>query len=378
MSDPLLCFMGDLHLSHLIWTDRRLIRGDSFLGFSQVVDRAIEYQVPLVLGGDIFDTVRPDSGLISFFRHEMDRCHRHNIQVFAYQGNHDKAPTPWYCAASEHPIHVGDGKPVEIAGVSVRAFDYAVRDQIEEQMASLVDQPVPQILMLHQAIRQFLRFDGAWNHDADWIPEGIPLTLVGDLHSPLTQRALHGSEVLYSGATHARNWAQIGPKSCVVVRRDLSWFRAPIAARTFTVMTLQPMWVPSDLEARFASLTADLTGLQALPPVLHLRWNHETLDQFALAQKLAIPLTERFGLLVTDDQCGSHAGPATPDDQADSSQVLPSVPDLLGRVIDPDKHPVPYRLALTLLSDPGDAGQLIRDARERFCQLRRTGVAKAP
>ena len=93
-STPLLLAAGDIHLDHWIWRRHRTITGDAQLGFDQLIELALRYRCPLVIVGDLFDTVDPDSSLVSYFRQCMDRLQRESIACYAIQGNHDRRPIP--------------------------------------------------------------------------------------------------------------------------------------------------------------------------------------------------------------------------------------------------------------------------------------------
>jgi DNA repair exonuclease SbcCD nuclease subunit len=383
LATPLFIFAGDLHLSHFIWSNARQVVGDSQFGFSQVVDKAISYGVPLILTGDVFDSVKPDSQLVEFFRSEMERLRRANIVCYAIQGNHDRQVMPWYCAASDWPIHVGDARPFEIGGFVIQGLDYAVRDVIEEQMAKLAVQArLPDILLLHQACRQFIRFNGAWNFDTDWIPAGVRLACVGDLHAFLQGTALHGCQVWYSGATHAREWPQTGPKACCLVDTELGVTRVPIVARDFTKMTLEAgttdQEVQNALQGLQDRLGSTIDSDLGLPPVLKLCWSHESLAALEAARRwLGVHdrQADLKGLIVLEDQFqNSQALVEAPTESADDVS-LPSPSQLMSQIIDPQAQPVAYSLALNLVGNQADAIQVVTDARTRFLAARRPQAA---
>ncbi len=119
--------LGDLHLDTAIWRKHRQVTGDPQAALRCLVDLAAELKVPMVLLGDIFDVSDPESSLVQFFRSEMERAHAAGVPVYCIQGNHDKRTVPWYTACSPYPVHVGDGKPVAINGVSCIGYDYCGR-----------------------------------------------------------------------------------------------------------------------------------------------------------------------------------------------------------------------------------------------------------
>lgn len=355
---------GDQHLDDLIWRRHRNITGDAALAFRQLVQAAIDLKVPLVLVGDLFDTTDPPSHLVRLVREEFERCAQAGIEVFAMQGNHDKRPNePWYTAISSNVRHIGDGEQHLIGGIRCIGLDYAVKDVICEQLSGLRDRidngiPAPQILFLHQACRQALRFEGAWNCDLDWVHPSIPLVVMGDIHAQHNFELAGGGKALYTGATHPRSLDEICGKGFVAVHDDLTVERLPLAGRFFgKVVWAEPAEV--NLELVLADLRS--VGAHPLPPVLWLRYSPECM---ADAQRLAEEVQRlRVETIIVDEPLSAREdGKPVEVDTSD----LPSVPKLLASLLNPDQDAFAYQLALDLMDPTADTAQLIRDARDRY------------
>lgn len=373
--------MGDVHLDDLIWKRHREITGDSRLAFSTLVDRAIKHRIPLVIIGDLFDSSEPDPRLVRFFREEMVRCEKVDVPVYALQGNHDKRHgTPWYCACSPWPIHIGDGKPVTINGVRCVGFDYAVRDVIQQQLADLsaridAGEPAPEVLFLHQAVRQALRFEGAHNCDLDWIHPKIPLTVLGDIHKTI-EMPTPGGRAFYTGGSHPRSLEEIGPKSYLWVVRNndhdnpggLKVVQEPLHGRFF----YKVVWTATD-EVDTLKLIGDVIssdvvngvlreeGKQALQPVVWVRYDLERSQQ-------ARELIERLRVekaIVVDDPMVVRTKAEFDAEKVDTSD-LPQLPDLLARVVNPESDRFAYQMALALMDPTTNTVDLIREQRDRF------------
>lgn len=265
---PLLC-LGDIHLSHLIWESLLDVRDDAFVGFRSFVDLGIANKWDLMLVGDVFDVPKPEPDIISAFRVEMDRCKAAGIKVYYIQGNHDKRATPWGSSVHDHPIYVGDGQPFKVDGHTCIGLDYCGREKIQSEIVT-ANSKKPDILFLHQAVRQAIGFESAWNCDLDWIT--APLTILGDIHKPLDMKYGAGT-AYYTGASSARSISEFDNKSCLLLQADLSVTRIAIEHRSF--------FVTSTAEANYLeSIRHWIEGKATssrLQPVLFLRYPQGTL-----------------------------------------------------------------------------------------------------
>jgi DNA repair exonuclease SbcCD nuclease subunit len=399
MSKIAMLAMGDIHLERLIWRKHRHILDDSLVAFRSLVGLAIQNQVPLVLVGDIFDSIDPDPFLVDFFRREMERLEEANIEVYCIQGNHDKRQVPWYCAASSWPIHFGDGYPIQIGGLTCSGFDYAHKDLIQAQLAGLASflgtamvpdpncfqgrlrslaaslepdrtkpaLPPPQVLFLHQAVRQALRFDGAWNCDLDWVPDGIPLTVLGDIHKAQEMPMRNGGRGFYTGSTHPRSIEELGPKTCLAIHDDLSVTTLPLEGRYIQKVVLADQVDPSEYGAGFYAVLMEHAQCHphGLVPVLWLRY---TQDHAATADAIAAKIQQDFHgpqnlILIRDPMVLTSA-----EEEAAASDAtdLPPVSDLLKRCLDPEKESFAYQFCLQLMEPQVDLPERIRDQRDRF------------
>lgn len=364
---PAFVALGDIHLAKLIWTKQPEINGDAFAGFRGFVDHAIRLHVPMVICGDLFDVPKPDSDLIEFFRHEMDRAAAAGVQCYGIQGNHDKRHIPWYVAVSQHPIHIGDGVEVTIGGIRCCGFDYALKDEIEARLADMTGRPSrPQVLFLHQAVRQALKFDGAWNCDLDWVPDGIPLTIIGDIHHPLDLKTRTGT-AHYTGASHARAIDQVGPKTCMVINDDLTFTRVPIPARHIRKFYLGWGTGLEQLTREIVEFANQVPMDSSLPTALFLTYatdQADKVDPLVAACQRGNPNRLIWILDEADATVVAHQAPAEP------ATGIPTRPIILGRCLDREQHPGSFQLALDLLDPPNNPQETVRAHRERFMVAR--------
>ena len=265
---PVALVLGDIHLDTFIWRKYRQISGDAFASFKSLIDKAIKLDVPVVLVGDIFDNVTPDTSLIQFFRRQVQRMVDAELKVYALQGNQDKRPqVPWYCAIHEKVVHIGDGRLCRIGPFHTVGFDYSTRDVIEAKMATLdaLDHPID-ILFIHQAVRQAIPWEGAWNCDLDWVPPRVGLVLMGDIHKHFEHTIRPGQKAYYTGASHMRSLPERGPKSAILLHSDLTVTRVPLVARSLERFVIT---VPGDI-APIEAWLKEHSG-EPLPPVAWVR-----------------------------------------------------------------------------------------------------------
>jgi DNA repair exonuclease SbcCD nuclease subunit len=231
MPSPILACLGDIHLDTCIWRKLKHVTGDAYLGYKQFIDVAKEHKVPAVVVGDLFDSNKPDPVLVKMHCSLMDYAKDNNVPVWTLQGNHDKASIPW---SSVHPWPecIGDGTIRSYKGHRIAAKDYALMDDIHEWLLSL-ERSKPDLVFMHQAAKQVLKFEGAWNCDLDFVPEAVKLVVMGDIHQEL-EMPIKGGKAFYTGAGHARDIGQVGPKSVLLVNDDLSITRQTIKSRNIS------------------------------------------------------------------------------------------------------------------------------------------------
>lgn len=349
--------LGDSHLDPLIWRSHHHITGDAFVAFAAFITQAIELNVPVVLVGDVFDSVDPDPVVIGFFRKQIDRCEEAMIDVYFIQGNHDKRLTPWGAAVHHWPIYIGDGEPLEIRGIRVAGFDYNTRNRITESLVSLGDRdPKPQVIFLHQAVRQFIAYTGAWNCDLRDVPPGIPLTILGDIHQEWEYQIREGQMAYYTNASHPRSNSEIGPKSFLLVHDDLSIERRPLPSRPIRIVRVSAPPHVEDLEAWLAEVTAQEHTLKPLVRLTCLTDLRADIERIMSTYEGRALFTKEF---ITP----SEMSVAFEDESVEIEQLI-KVEDLLRNLVDPDTEPDAYDFVIALLDEGQSINDVIREYRE--------------
>lgn len=220
-------FIADSHISS------RGIRSeigheDSIFALKQAVEYCLKEEIPLVIGGDLFHRSRPESWLLAKANEVLNLMP--SGSVWAIQGNHDLDPEfPWF---SHCQVAHFDQKAVEIGSYRVYGADYAPSQKIAEKLLNV---PQVDILVGHQALKQGLGFDQAWNMDLNWVqPQKVRHLLMGDLHRVYqTLRSDDGQvTALYSGVQYATKADEIGQHSLIRVfdrPRDFPDVQLPVS-----------------------------------------------------------------------------------------------------------------------------------------------------
>jgi DNA repair exonuclease SbcCD nuclease subunit len=320
-----------------------------------------------MLCGDIFDVVNPPPSVIREYRMLMDMCQSVGMPVYYYQGNHDKRPTPWPMALHDHPTYVGDGKPFQIGALRCVALDYLGRDRIEAAIVEMNNDP-PDVLFLHQAVRQALRFENAWNCDLDWVSPRVKTIVLGDIHQPLTMTC-PGGKAYYTGASSPRNIDELSPKSFLILNQDHSVERVPLPSRPMQRVTLSET-TPLEILSWAGKALLDayqLDPVGRLHPVLFIRY---TAQETAIAQKLRDDLqslaqgrTFKVVLQALDDTSYQ------PEQSADRTGK--TFEELLNGRVDPATQPQTHNLVLDLWQSPEDPIDIIAAHRKAFYDGRR-------
>ncbi len=359
---PIFCALGDLHLDHLIWRAQRQVTGDAFVGLRSFLDIAASHKLPAVYLGDIFDTQDPDSSLVAMFRTEAERFHQNGSAQYFIQGNHDKRPVPWCSAVCPYIQHVGDGTVHQIGGVSVVGYDYCSAAEIEASLADLSSRrPIPDILLIHQAVRQVLPWEGAWNCDLDWVPDGVKLCLMGDIHKTQEVKMRNGGAAWYSGSSHARSVDEMGSKYCLVVHDDLSVAPVELNHRAMNRYLATPT---SPLDQLLPKIEVDLREAEDRPSQRLLRplvWIAYTEDQAGgvvevqrLVHDRAILVEQKLCFRV-DQEVASQP----------STDEVPTMQSLLDQLLDRARDPLAHQLTQALLDPTQDLQETISTFRDR-------------
>lgn len=215
---------------------------DSIYALAQAVEYCLEQEIPLVIGGDLFHRARPESWLLDKANTVLRRMPQGS--VWAIQGNHDIDPEfPWF---SHCQVGHLDQRTVEIGGYQVYGLDYAPSQKTAERLLNV---PEVDILVCHQALKQGLGFEQAWNMDLNWVqPQKVRYLLMGDLHRVYQTLRSDDDQVtaLYSGVQYATKADEVGQHSLIRVfdrpedfPQDLPFSRIPLRERPMMRLSIE-------------------------------------------------------------------------------------------------------------------------------------------
>lgn len=212
----------------------------------------VQHGYPLVIAGDLFDTNNPPAHLVQHVVQALETMTSQGLQVFVIQGNHDKDKIPWACLAKG----VVWANQVEFQLGSLRAFglDYNPLHIIEQHVLKIQNRY--DVIIVHQAFRQALPFEDAWNCDLDWFEGRTANVIAGDIHNvhaPFfsTSKNVRG---LYPGSTYMTSVTDNPNPSFLVIDDELDergfvpYERVVIPHRPFLKIVAQ---TPDDLERVF-------------------------------------------------------------------------------------------------------------------------------
>ena len=149
MATPAFVFSADWHLCRSAWKSPRGITGDADFALAQVVDLCLDLGVPLLAGGDLFDSQEPDSEDVRVCHAQMARMRQAGLPVYFVQGQHERRPTPWMRAAADPwPIHL-DRDSVQVGPFTVAGLDWQPAGQLKPYLEAMAGEAFD-FLLCHQ------------------------------------------------------------------------------------------------------------------------------------------------------------------------------------------------------------------------------------
>lgn len=191
---------GDWHMDPQGF--RRELPGEDCVIIAEaLINQVLEIGCPMVATGDIFNKNRPVSWVVGETKRILDR-----LPEFWYiQGNHDKDRERAWLTIVDRARPLYPEAAVDVGGQMLCGIDYAPMEEFGEALGK-VPEGVDG-LVIHQALKQGLRFEGAWNADLDIFDPGkIRDIWAGDLHAPMECWSKDKQvRAVYSGSLWPRN-----------------------------------------------------------------------------------------------------------------------------------------------------------------------------
>ena len=279
MTKPVAVLFADSHLQEGAWASRPSIKGDSFHSFRQLIDKAIEWQVPLIGAGDLIDQQRNSSGPIIFLLEQMERFAEENGRgdLLFIQGQHEMQEKPWF-SGSDVACHLDGSCGVEVPGIGkVYGIDFRPHGKLEVEFDDIPDDVG--LLVTHQVWGEFMGSITSPQGMLGNLPEQVRLVLTGDFHQTrmetIRNAGGHEMKVLSPGSTCMQEISEPEEKGYFVLFDDGDV--CPQLLETRPVIRWDVMTMAEDVD-RFAEeigerINEAVAGTE-FPgkPLLHIRY----------------------------------------------------------------------------------------------------------
>ena len=170
-------------------------RYEDFLESFRKFEMAIERERPdaVIIGGDLFDSPRPDAKSVFVAKNVVERIKISGIPVYGIDGNHDLADGYWLRTIGAKPLENGTVDVRDIAGVKVGGLNYRNGRDLVEEISRIADSGMKMdIMVAHFALAEM---NGGGSADAG-VREispllskiGVKFMLMGHVHIPDAQK----------------------------------------------------------------------------------------------------------------------------------------------------------------------------------------------
>lgn len=207
-------FASDLHLSLITWRSLPEVREDSLLSFKQLLEecqrRSKDTVCPLVLGGDIFDSVKMTPELLTATM--AIRNQYADIPIYYINGNHDLVEPSW-CSFLGNTIHLGSQPSTLPGGEVVCGIDFKLAEEFPEAVKKVY--PGCDHLIIHQTLDVL----------SDYLPGSIDSTPLNNFNSVIAgdyHKFMVAGPFASSGSTNRRSIAE-DEGSAFVVRDNMTF-----------------------------------------------------------------------------------------------------------------------------------------------------------
>lgn len=240
MRKPLCVGSSDWHLEKNAWIRYPDIAGDSYFALQQIVDYCIQYGVPLLAAGDLFDKPFPDSKSVYMATRQMDRMENARLKVFFTQGQHEMSKDEPWLSSHTWPIHTHEIQ-TKIKGVNLYGLDYIKAHQLKATL-ELVP-ATTDILMCHQVWRDFMGSCVVADGSLSQINLSNKLILTGDYHKHVQIKVSHpdsvqDNQVLSPGSMCLQSIDEPPDKLIYLIYDDLSFESLPLKSRLVHKVTI--------------------------------------------------------------------------------------------------------------------------------------------
>ncbi len=251
---------------------------DIYDAFNEAIDKAIEERVDVFIhAGDFFDTPRPPIKALYVAKEGIQKLRDHGIKILTVLGEHD---TPRRRAMPPHKLlgipilGVGEVSVVEVNGIgffgisNLKGRRVSLLKQELSKVDSLATKYQKAVLVAHQAIKEYLPFEGAYELELGDLPRKMDYYALGHLHER-SLREFGKGYLGYSGSIEilSRNeingWKKRGKGIYII---DLEGDAPEI--HTISLQQIRPQFELSySVDNAVEKLKAFLRGLSLNPPI---------------------------------------------------------------------------------------------------------------
>lgn len=213
---PLFVFTADNHVKRRIWKSIPEIEYDTYNSLQQICDFCSQQNLPLVVGGDLFDSRTPTASDVNFVSKQFATL---TNGVYCLDGNHDGYG---HVDASEEDSWVNtvgatcvNGKKFTVGDLTLYGQPYALPTKLEEDLSKLGNDI--DILICHQLLQEIIGSTMISNMQANWVPGHIKTILLGDYHKQSSFTSLDDQYFVYPGSTAPMRFSEAEQKYFMVV-----------------------------------------------------------------------------------------------------------------------------------------------------------------
>lgn len=205
--------------------------------------RAIEMNADaVILAGDIFDVVKPSAEAVFHLNEIVKQLHKHNIDVYGIDGNHDMSDNLWLHVCGITPLSL---TPIIKNNIAIAGINFSHPQKFLHQIQKLAETKTPiDILVIHQAITELCDFNTS-NLFAKEISQylkhnRIRYVAMGDIHTR-KEAEFNGIWFVYPGSIEVTAINETVDKSYHVIEiteTTLQFWPEPIPVRPRIMATL--------------------------------------------------------------------------------------------------------------------------------------------
>lgn len=243
---PVAVLSSDWHLLPGAWKKYPRVTKDSYCSLRQIVDLAIELNVPLVGAGDLFDVKLPPSESVVFCGQQMERLKQAGLTAYYVQGQHEESSPTWMSLFS-NTIHIdsflsGKCKVFElfggmtVCGMDIERSAEVMADKTEAMKRAGSGQL--DLFITHQVWGDFIKKGNA-DHFKLRSVDFFRMVYSGDCHEYIVDTHLDNCVALSTGSTCMQAVNEDPVKKILVLYDDMTVQSYQLATRPFQLLTVK-------------------------------------------------------------------------------------------------------------------------------------------